>query len=492
MSPPQRKFPSELKTIKCTHPGCDKSFNRPARLVAHLRSHNNDRPFKCTYPDCDKSYIEEKHLKQHIKGSHTEERNYICPEEGCGKSFLTATRLRRHQSVHEGQERFKCRDYPPCNQTFRKHQTLQRHIRADHLHVSPYPCTYIDPRTGEPCGAGFDTPATLKRHEERHHGDLRFWCDECIRHLDENGQPKQTGFQTAWLLQNHMKQVHANCMFCGLSCNGRAELNAHIEEHHSQQSLELRKNIKCTWDGCDKTFTKKSNLYAHIRMVHEGVRFVCGEIDLRGTEDLATWPQHQGCGEGFATKAGLENHVRYIHLKHERPPGPSTASKSDQEGGLTLLQELAGVGGKSRRTVPCTMPGCPQKFFHASEREAHIHMHHGIGYGHEQASISDGMPGPMLSGPGDNPDHELQQLLSWDQTDEPATSYQAGSWGQAGEPTTSGQASQASQAGEDGGRWLGLYNIAEGLGLQLAPNGGMVETSPAGEDFVSLLDPALG
>ncbi|KFX93437.1 hypothetical protein V490_04842 [Pseudogymnoascus sp. VKM F-3557] len=80
-SPPQRKFPSELKTIKCTYDGCTKTFNRPVRLASHLRSHTNERPFACTYADCDKAYIEEKHLKQHIKGSHTHERNhhYIKP-----------------------------------------------------------------------------------------------------------------------------------------------------------------------------------------------------------------------------------------------------------------------------------------------------------------------------------------------------------------------------------------------------------------------------
>ena len=36
-----RKFPSDLKKIPCPQPGCDKTFNRPARLTAHLRSHSN-------------------------------------------------------------------------------------------------------------------------------------------------------------------------------------------------------------------------------------------------------------------------------------------------------------------------------------------------------------------------------------------------------------------------------------------------------------------
>ncbi|RYP60650.1 hypothetical protein DL771_010431 [Monosporascus sp. 5C6A] len=413
---PARKFPSDLKTIKCTYPGCDKAYNRPARLAAHMRSHANDRPYKCTYPDCDKTYIEEKHLKQHIKGSHTAERSYACAVTGCGKSFLTATRLRRHQAVHEGQERFRCRDFPPCNQSFRKHQTLQRHIRSEHLQVAAYPCTHSDPETGAACGAGFDSAAALKRHEEREHGELRFWCDECTRQKDEHGNPKRTGFPTAWLLQSHIKQVHANCMFCGLSCNGRADLDKHIEEHHSNQGLEQRKNVPCTWPGCNKTFTKKSNLNTHIRVAHEGVRFVCGAVDLSGTDDLVSWPQSEGCGEGFSTKAALENHVRYVHLKYARPQSDITTSQSEQQYVLKLLEGLTGVGEKSRRTVPCTISGCTLKFVNASELDAHMRSQHSI----EQALITNVGEEPMSSGTtlGSYSEHqhgfskELQEILN--------------------------------------------------------------------------------
>ncbi len=152
-SPARKKFPSELKTIKCTWEGCTKTFNRPARLTAHLRSHTNERPYVCTYEGCDKAYLTDKHLQTHIKGSHTHERSYHCDWEACNKSFLTSTRLKRHKEAHKGHERFRCTAYPPCNRTFRKHQTLQRHIRSEHLELAPYPCTYIDRITGEACDA---------------------------------------------------------------------------------------------------------------------------------------------------------------------------------------------------------------------------------------------------------------------------------------------------------------------------------------------------
>ncbi|KAI3336372.1 hypothetical protein HD806DRAFT_473468 [Xylariaceae sp. AK1471] len=379
---PARKWPSDLKTIKCTYPDCDKTFNRPARLAAHLRSHNNERPFKCPYPECDKDYMEEKHLKQHIKGSHTVERDHTCTHEGCGKKFMTATRLRRHQLVHEGQERFRCRDFPPCNQSFRKHQTLQRHIRTEHQHRPAFQCNQKDSESSSICSQGFDTAGGLRRHQERDHGENRFWCDECATQQDGAGSLKKVGFPTLTLLQAHMKQSHVNCMFCGESCNGREDLERHIEsDHANRKAVEERKNVACTWPGCTKTFTRTSNLNVHIRSAHKGVRFVCGEFDLSKTEDLATWSNSQGCGQAFSLKVTLENHIRYVHLRHERPE-PSNSNSQPfslrQHADPTMLEQLTGVGEMSRRTLPCTISGCHLKFTYSGELEAHIRDEHPI------------------------------------------------------------------------------------------------------------------
>lgn len=195
-----------MKTIKCTYDGCTKTFNRPVRLASHLRSHTNERPFACTYMSCDKAYIEEKHLKQHVKGSHTHERNHHCDWEGCTKSFLTATRLRRHQAAHGGHERFRCTEYPPCTETFRKHQTLQRHVRSDHLKLTPFPCSFIDPATHLQCTAGYDSAGALRKHEDRLHGALRFWCDVCT----SEGALQPAGFPTNTQLAKHIRNEHAN------------------------------------------------------------------------------------------------------------------------------------------------------------------------------------------------------------------------------------------------------------------------------------------
>lgn len=381
---PGKKFPSEYKTIKCTYEGCTKTFNRPARLAAHLRSHANERPFICSYEGCEKAYIEEKHLKQHIKGSHTHEREYICDWEGCTKSFLTATRLRRHKDAHEGHERFRCTSYPPCNQTFRKHQTLQRHIRSDHLDLAPFPCTYIDPITNELCKAGFDASGGLKKHMERTHGAATFLCEECTvpGKFHEDGTPVPLAFTTNAKLQAHIKKEHANCMFCDRKCSSQQLLQKHIDTQHSGSTLEERKNIPCDYPGCPKTFTKRANLQVHMRTVHDGQRFICGTYDVSQILDLASWDGSDSCGKDFVSKVNLEDHVRTLHLglpsllnskgrrKTASQPKRSTRKVPEQ----TEIEELAGYD--VRRTIDCVVQGCPHKFMRNYDFHEHMRINH--------------------------------------------------------------------------------------------------------------------
>ncbi|KAF6842881.1 hypothetical protein CMUS01_02683 [Colletotrichum musicola] len=361
MTTRSRKFPSDLKTIKCTYPDCQKTFNRPARLAAHLRSHTDDRPFKCTEAGCDKDYREEKHLRQHVKGSHTQERAYACAHEGCGKSFLTATRLRRHQEVHAGQERFRCRDFPPCNLSFRKHNTLQRHIRSEHLGTHAYPCQEAG------CSAGFDSQGALRNHTRRDHSEPQFWCEECGGDGDGDGEgSSRVGFTSFALLQAHIRKEHLICIFCNFKCTGQWELERHVEMRHSGIPLEARKTVACTWEGCDKKFTKKHNLTVHIRTAHEGYRFMCGEVDVQGTADLVGWSNDNGCGVGFITKANLEDHIRYVHLGFKRPQPAKPV-----DGRPNLIDDIAGTN----RNISCTVEGCNARFIRHHDLQVHLENH---------------------------------------------------------------------------------------------------------------------
>ncbi|KAK0748720.1 hypothetical protein B0T21DRAFT_357124 [Apiosordaria backusii] len=358
-----RKFPSDMKTIRCTYPGCDKTFNRPIRLTAHLRSHNNDRIHRCPYEGCDKSYLEEKHLTQHIKGSHTHEKNYVCTVEGCGKAFVTNTRLKRHAAVHEGAERFRCRDYEGCNLSFRKRETLQRHIRTEHLGQAGFLC----PQNG--CEEGFDSAGALRRHTEREHGQLRFWCDECAKETDEDGEEKRVGFTTLNLLKTHARTEHRACPFCDKKIGRQSALEEHVENVHSGKSVEERKDVPCDWPGCDSMFTRKSNMRTHYRSAHEGRKFVCGEVNTFNTPDIADWNwQEEGCKASFVSKLKLEEHIRFIHLGRKRPERTVTLN-------LDGPDEVDGMTAAVKKKLACNVLGCELRFVRWADLNKHLQAH---------------------------------------------------------------------------------------------------------------------
>lgn len=351
---PRAKFPSDLKTLSCTWPGCTKTFNRPARLRDHLNSHTNSRPFKCTYEGCNKDYIEDKHLKQHIKAAHKNERNHVCPRPGCGKSFVTGTRLKRHQAVHEGEDRFRCEN---CGQSFRKKETLNKHVRKEHLGLSPFQCN-------EPgCTEAFDSKGALRRHQDKIHGEIKYWCGECGLKTLPDGSEHRVGFTTEPLLQVHIKKEHQNCMFCDFKSSSQAELMAHVDRVHSGKTVQDRKTVLCPYDNCTKAFTKKSNLNAHIRSAHEGHRFICGQVDITAP-GFESWTNDQGCGGKFSTKIRLEDHIRFVHFRQERP---RAVVKSPAP--VDFLADVAGLGGLER-DIAC--PSCDAMFTRYHDLNLHI------------------------------------------------------------------------------------------------------------------------
>ncbi|KAH6681923.1 hypothetical protein B0J14DRAFT_226564 [Halenospora varia] len=396
---PRKKFPSEFKNLRCTFPGCNKTFNRPVRLQTHIRSHTNERPCICPYEGCDKSYLEDKHLQRHVKGSHMQEKAYVCEWEGCGKAFLTGTRLRRHIEAHEGKEKFRCTAYPPCNKTFRKHQTLQRHIRSDHLELAPFPCTFVDPVTNIVCEAGFDGAVGLRKHMDRVHSAPKFTCNSCTvpGQFNPDGTAKKLGFISEAQLKSHNRKEHANCLFCDLKCASQRELQKHIETQHSGKSLQERKNILCTHPGCDKAFTKKSNLTVHVRTAHNGERFICGTFDMSANDDIADFDPIDSCGKDFVSKVNLEDHIRVAHLglpsivNANRKDKPALPEEMDEDAEFVPKKinkkkkpkqsadnDLTGNAyfEDPRRTIPCQVLDCKAMFIREYDLQLHMETMH--------------------------------------------------------------------------------------------------------------------
>ena len=396
MSTTSSRYPSELKTIRCPFEGCDKAFNRPARLQEHIRSHNNERIFNCEFEGCEKSFLRPSHLAHHVKSAHSNIRDYPCDRPGCTKSFVNGSRLRRHLAAHDGRDQHRCTEYPPCNETFRKHSTLQKHITTVHKNLKPFPCTKLHPATGEKCEMAFDTAGNLRNHESRVHSEKRFTCVECAEsHAEQQsgiGQQdddasQDFSFPSYASLQDHIRTVHPpQCPQCPLVCSTSRELRRHLEVAHGDVSLEDRKVFPCNFNGCDRSFTRLGNLNVHIRTVHEGEkRFVCGEADLSSSKKVEGW-DGIGCGSRYGSKLALEDHIRTHHmglknLKSMRRERLGLERKSQQQNGsVTTLSALTGQGyvEDSGRQIACFLETCSHRFHRDYDLWVHMTTKHGL------------------------------------------------------------------------------------------------------------------
>ena len=387
------RWPSELKTKRCSYADCQKSFNRQARLNEHLRSHTNDRVFKCPHSACMKDFLRDTHLKHHIKSAHSDIRDYVCSYDGCGKSFATGTRLKRHYAAHEGRDKYRCQ-IPSCGQAFRKHGTLQTHITSIHEGRDPFICDEPD-HNGKSCAAGFDTAGKLKTHKGRAHGGDRFSCTICSSIVDLEGScadQESTTFPTYAALTLHTKTIHPpTCNQCGLQCTTSHSLKTHIEVQHGSSLVTDRKTHACMEPACGRSFTKKGNLMVHLKTVHaEEKAFVCGDISSNSLNNVPSWNGANACGRAFATKVNLEGHIRTAHLglprsrKHHLPtsiadgdPTPASKARTKKSSAVSRLTGTAYTDDPSR-SIPCLHPSCPFRFSREYDVEMHLQAKHGM------------------------------------------------------------------------------------------------------------------
>ena len=381
---PSPRYPSDiLKIHRCTYADCNKSFNRPAKLAQHLRSHTNTRPFLCSHALCTKDFLRESHLKHHVKSAHSDVRDYVCGWDGCGKSFVNATRLKRHHAAHEGREQFRC-TVAGCVQTFRKHGTLQKHILAVHEGRKPFNCQVSD-LNGTECGAGFDTEGQLKSHAGRVHEQKSFLCTICppegqldiVKQALEHRQPS---FSTHAALREHIQNEHPpGCTECGQESKCFRDLKSHLEIVHGNDP----KVHFCLEKGCERRFTKNADLSKHIQTSHNPNWFVHGVIDPSKPSQVAIWDRTDSYGKAVTTKASSEEQSR----KHQ----------------VSILTRLTGDGYEesSGRHIPCLVVGCHYRFLREYDLEIHLRSRHGVtGLGLRETLLDEGRPsiGQTLQG----------------------------------------------------------------------------------------------
>ncbi|KAH7078268.1 hypothetical protein FB567DRAFT_631627 [Paraphoma chrysanthemicola] len=380
----------------CPVAGCDQRFNRPCRLEAHMCSHNKERPFACSEPGCDKTFPRKDHLQRHLKNAHSDPaavRKFVCSWEGCGKSFTSNGRLQRHKDVHDS--KFYCTQYPPCNEAFRKEKSLDAHIKSQHLEVKPYPCTYVDPETGETCASGYQAEGALQRHVYKVHvagKDGGLFCMICADpDAGHSGTMSDAGDMMDTLMQPltfanqealaaHVKECHPpQCAECGQIFKNEANLKSHMDTVHADPSTQPQ--FRCPKPDCDSVFTRKHNLTVHIQAVHENqCRYFCTPEAHQNSkqEDLKAWNGENACGAAFKAKSSLDQHVRTHHLGLGNRKQLRKAAKSKKKPEPSMLSMLTGVGYERNREVPCLVSSCQFRFYMDRDLRRHLRATHNI------------------------------------------------------------------------------------------------------------------
>jgi general transcription factor IIIA len=434
-TPISRPASARPKRYICTFESCNKAYARPKALSEHMRSHTNERPYKCSEPDCVKTFRREDHLRRHIQIAHKNERNYVCTWEGCEKRFCDSAKLKTHIAVHEGREKFKCTGFEGCHEWFRKRETLRAHITAVHHQRKPYPCDYVDEANNEKCDHGYTTALKLAEHKKKAHEPARFHCQTCQENVAAEELTEVAVFPSYALLQSHIRAVHPpTCKHCNKPFVSTKALSQHIELAHSTaDNVDARRTFTCDFPNCHGNisygFTRRSNLSAHARQVHEGARpFICGETDLSKSKkcfvDGKPWSGAEACGKACQTKHHLEEHVRTAHLglewsqvkkKREMRTAAGLPVDARRRPPPSALSKLTGhgYGEELGRNIACLSTGCDFCFFREYDARQHCQIVHGMAEVEYMQALREKRPdlASVLGLPDEQNDDQLEREL---------------------------------------------------------------------------------
>jgi len=119
--------PAAPRRYVCLYPGCGKRFNRSEHLKKHIRAvHRKKKEFHC--PVCTKAFAVRSELAAHMR-VHNDERPFACPHPGCNRGFRQKMHRDRHTRVHTKERPFACN---VCKRAFSQASSMKRHMHTMH------------------------------------------------------------------------------------------------------------------------------------------------------------------------------------------------------------------------------------------------------------------------------------------------------------------------------------------------------------------------
>lgn len=252
---------------------CNKCFDTPAQMKAHLRSHRRadklgSRIFYCR--QCDFMSLHKSNVARHERERHNSAAAASAQCGECELEFATRAELEAH-NAREHTKRWYCAKWPCCNNPqrrtyFRDRWQVERHLALKHRQVRENG-VYFSRRVLYKSRAG----SVEKPHK----------CDQC-----------EFSARTAELLAAHVKSRHEDkevCWTC-LESVEPGKLAQHNEERHAN---------KLTCRRCDppRVFARSDSLHVHMETGAHKVR-VCRTCD----------PPKE-----FPFQSELKRHIKRVH-----------------------------------------------------------------------------------------------------------------------------------------------------------------------------------
>lgn len=273
---PQTRSVIRSKGFQCQF--CPKTFKLKQHLTSHERVHTGIRPFVCSI--CHRGFKQSSHLTRHMKmhdvGNKVSKRDAIETHEEikpyrCERSIHAARQGKKHdmkQKLNKGvatappnhTNPYKCKN---CSKTFKSKKGQLYHIARCTLPTSvvntgkrrsavkiPIRTDENKPHECKECGKKFDRKQILVIHERVHSGDRPYECDICGKR-----------FPIAGNLARH-KVIHTGqkpfvCYVCGKGCTQKSNMEAHIRLVH-KMGKEKEQIIKNQRKGSKKESNRRS------------------------------------------------------------------------------------------------------------------------------------------------------------------------------------------------------------------------------------------
>ena len=233
---------------------CLKSFETSFYLKKHKTRIHREKNFQCS--ECDISFTMKCLLKAHTDAVHQKKFTCTC----CEKNWGDKAQLNRHlKSKGENQcmkeKPFSCQY---CDKVFVSIGSVNQHVQYTHKNVEGFLC--------EICNKAFGKKSNMKRHRQKHAGDVSTSSPENC----DPGQIELNKLQSVHtassimddiintIFNNNMvneSKIHM-CDQCNSSFKTLSKLKRHTKMH-----LIDGNNIQC--EKCEEIFFSKAQFYEH-------------------------------------------------------------------------------------------------------------------------------------------------------------------------------------------------------------------------------------